>query len=66
MRQTRGAVVRELGAAPSRTLGGLVQVTGSPADRVTDAVRGLAADGIVWATRAALEGNPRARVRLAD
>jgi A/G-specific adenine glycosylase len=66
MRQARGAVVRELGAAPSRTLAGLVQVTGSPVDRVTDAVRGLAADGIVRATRAALEGNPRARVRLAD
>ena len=65
MRQTRGAVVRELGAA-SRTMATLVQVTGSPVDRVTDAVRGLAADGIVRATRAALEGNPRARVRLAD
>jgi A/G-specific adenine glycosylase len=66
MRQTRGAVVRELGAVPSRTLSSLVRVTGSPVDRVTDAVRGLAADGIVRATRAALEGNPRALVRLAD
>jgi A/G-specific adenine glycosylase len=66
MRQTRGAVVRELGAAPSRTLAALVQIMGVPVERVTDAVRGLAADGIVRATRAALEGNPRARVRLAD
>lgn len=66
MRQTRGAVVRELGAAPSHTLAALVQITGSPIDRVTEAVRGLAADGIVSATSAALEGNPRARVRLAD
>jgi hypothetical protein len=65
MRQTRGAVVRELGAA-SRAMATLVQVTGSPVDRVTDAERSLAADGIVRATRAALEGNPRARVRLAD
>jgi len=66
MRQTRGVIVRELGGVPSRPLSALATVTGCSVDTVADAVRGLAADGIVRATRAALEGNPRARVRLAD
>ena len=66
MRQVRGAVLRELRAAPWCTVSMLVRSTGLPVDRVTEAVRGLAADGIVRATRAALEGHPRARVRLAD
>lgn len=66
LRQARGAVLRELRAAPSCTVATLVRSTGLPIDRVTEAVRGLAADGIARATRAATEGHPRARVALAD
>jgi A/G-specific adenine glycosylase len=66
LRQARGAVLRELRAAPSCTMATLVRSTGLPIDRVTEAVRGLAADGIARATRAAAEGHPRARVGLAD
>jgi A/G-specific adenine glycosylase len=66
LRQARGAVLRELRAAPSCAVATLVRRTGLPIDRVTEAVRGLAADGIVRATRAAAEGHPRARVGLAD
>ena len=66
MRQMRGAVLRELRLVPSCTMSALVRRTGSPVDRVSEAVRGLAADGIVRATGAALDGRAGARVALAD
>jgi A/G-specific adenine glycosylase len=64
MRQVRGAVVTALRAHPTMTIGGLVGATGRDEEDVVTAVTGLARDGVVGATPAALAGNPRGRVRL--
>jgi A/G-specific adenine glycosylase len=65
LREVRGAVLRSLRErADATTLGALVAATGFDDRRVADAVRGLAADGVVAAGPAALEGRPRGRVSL--
>jgi len=67
LREVRGAVLRSLrerGDADATTLGALAAATGFDGRRVADAVRGLAADGVVAAGPAALEGRPRGRVSL--
>jgi A/G-specific adenine glycosylase len=64
-RQVRGAVVDLLRAHDSLTLARLSGGTGFELDRIVDAVRGLAADGVVRPGPAAAQGHPRGRVRLA-
>jgi hypothetical protein len=62
----RGAVVRALRERPSTSIAALVSSTGQPADRVSAAVRALAADGLVAAGPAALAGRTGGRVSLAS
>jgi A/G-specific adenine glycosylase len=64
-RQVRGAVIRELRDGPSASVAALARELGESVDRVGDAVRALARDGLVEASPAALGGHPRGRVRLA-
>ena len=64
-RQVRGAVVRSLRDERSATLGRLVRLTGFDLARVAVAVSALAFDGVIEAGRAALDGRPSGRVRLA-
>jgi A/G-specific adenine glycosylase len=66
MRQVRGLVLARLRLVDSATLGGLASATGQRQDRVTAAVRGLQADGVVAAGPAALAGRALGRVRLPD
>ena len=66
LRQVRGAVLAELRERSPRTLGGLTRAVGSPEPRAADAVRGLHRDGVVVASRAALEGRAGGRVSLPD
>ena len=64
LREVRGAalaVIRERGTA---TVSELVATTGAEPVRVRDAIRGLAADGVVVAGAAALAGRARGRVCL--
>jgi len=63
-RQARGAVIRVLRAEGSATVGAIAGTTSLPLQRVIDAVRALAADGMVSAGAAALAGRPRGRLRL--
>jgi A/G-specific adenine glycosylase len=63
-RQLRGAVIRELRAVDSATLGSLAARVGRSPDSVVAAVRRLAAEGLVRAGPAALDGRPSGRVRL--
>jgi A/G-specific adenine glycosylase len=63
-RQVRGAVVAVLRDRAWATTGALARRTGFEADRVLDAIRGLARDGILSAGPAALEGRAAGRVRL--
>jgi len=65
-RQLRGAVIRILRTRPSATIGALALATGKPPQRVSGAVRALAAEGLVRAGPAALAGRPVGRVRLGD
>jgi A/G-specific adenine glycosylase len=65
-RQVRGKVVEVLRARPSASLAGLARETGAPLSGVGEAVRALAADGIVRAGLSARSGRPRGRVALAD
>ena len=62
-RQVRGAVVREVAAAPT-TIARLAEATGVSEDRVGRAVRDLAAEGVVEASPVALRGDRRGKVRL--
>ncbi|HEY6568531.1 MAG TPA: A/G-specific adenine glycosylase, partial [Actinomycetota bacterium] len=62
LRQVRGAVVSQLRERSPVTLGALEVSTGFGQDRIVAAIRGLAHDGVVHASPAALEGNPRAKV----
>jgi A/G-specific adenine glycosylase len=66
LREVRGAVLGLLRAGDDEgvTLGGLATGTGFAEERVTEAVRGLAADGVVAAGPAALAGRPGGRVSL--
>jgi len=64
LRQVRGAVLAELRERDSASMARLAAVTGHAADRVRDAVRGLAADGVVAAGPVALAGGSSGRVRL--
>lgn len=64
MRQVRGAVVAHLRVRSPSTVGAVVRAVGADAGRVTDAIAGLAADGVVAASPAARRGRPRARVAL--
>jgi A/G-specific adenine glycosylase len=64
LRQVRGAVVACLRERSPRTVASVTSSTGFENDRVLAAIRGLDHDGIVHATSAALEGNPRARIAL--
>jgi A/G-specific adenine glycosylase len=64
LRQLRGAVVAALRQRPTMTVAGLAAATGRGPDEVAAAVAGLARDGVVGATPAALEGRTRGRVSL--
>jgi A/G-specific adenine glycosylase len=64
-RQVRGAVVRVLREADaSLTVAAIAERSGLPPKRVVEAVRALAAEGIVRAGPSALAGCPAGRVRL--
>ena len=63
-RQLRGRLIRELIDRPWSTIGAMARATGEPVDRVADAVRALAADGMVRAGPAALAGSRAGRVSL--
>jgi len=65
-RQLRGGVVRALLVNGSISLRRLSTETGQPLDRVADACRALAAEGLIQAGPRALAGQPAGRVRLAD
>lgn len=62
LRQVRGEVTAVLRERSPVSFGGLRRGVGEPAERVAAAVRGLAADGVVVASPAALEGRDRGRV----
>jgi len=64
-RQVRGAVVRVLRARGTISLGRLSDEIGLPEDRITPALAGLMADGLVAGGPAARQGRPSGRVRLA-
>jgi A/G-specific adenine glycosylase len=66
LREVRGAVLRALRSDRSggASIAAIAATTGFGALRVADAVRGLAADGLVAAGPAALAGRPRGRVAL--
>jgi A/G-specific adenine glycosylase len=66
LRQVRGTVLRALRQRSPRSIVELRAATGEPAARVAQAVEGLARDGVVDASEAALSGVPNARVRLPD
>ena len=65
-REARGKVVEALRARTSATLARLTLDTGVSRGRVAQAVRELAAEGIVRAGPATRAGSPRGRVALAD
>jgi A/G-specific adenine glycosylase len=64
LRQVRGRVVAALRVHPRLTVARLSTTVGSEPSKLTEAITGLVADGIVEATPAALAGRPRGRVRL--
>jgi A/G-specific adenine glycosylase len=66
LREVRGAVLRSLRSARDggSTIRGLAAATGFDGRRVAEAVRGLAADGVVAAGPAALRGRSLGRVSL--
>jgi A/G-specific adenine glycosylase len=65
-RQVRGAVIRTLRGSSPCTLQSITSGTGHPADRVVQAIAALHMEGMVVASRAALGGNPRGRIRLPE
>ena len=65
-RQVRGAVVRVLRDRPRSSVKRLADETGHPPARVAQAVVALHREGLVAAGPAALRGDPRGSVRLAD
>ena len=62
----RGSIMAELRERSPRTLGVLARAAATPMPRATDAVRGLHRDGVVEASRAALDGKAGGRVSLPD
>ncbi|HEY6568157.1 MAG TPA: A/G-specific adenine glycosylase [Actinomycetota bacterium] len=64
LRQVRGAVLAHLRERSPVTVATVTGSTGFAAERVVDAIRGLVHDGVVHASPAALQGNPRARISL--
>ena len=66
LRQVRGAVLTILRMHTTITVGRLGRLAGHPTARVLEAVRSLAADGLVTAGPGALAGRPSGRVRLPD
>jgi A/G-specific adenine glycosylase len=64
LRQVRGAVLAHLREHSTVTVATVTSSTGYETDRVVAAIRGLAHDGVVHASPAALAGNPRARISL--
>jgi A/G-specific adenine glycosylase len=65
-RQVRGAVLRALRERSPSTVAAVVSSTGQPAGRVSKAIEGLARDGVIVASAAALRGVRNARVRLPE
>jgi A/G-specific adenine glycosylase len=66
LRQMRGAVLRALRERSPRTVAALLMATGEPAARLTQAIQGLADDGVIDASPAALRGTANARIRLPE
>lgn len=66
LRQVRGAVVAGLRVRSPQTLRSVTAATGFEGSRVVQALEGLARDGVVDASVAALRGAPRGRVALSD
>jgi len=64
-RRVRGAVVRALRNHSSLSIQSLARESGEPSERVMEAIRALAREGLVDASPAALAGRLRGRVRLA-
>jgi hypothetical protein len=62
----RGAVLRVLRERSPRTVAAVMTSTGQPAGRVTQAIEGLARDGVIEASAAALGGVRNARIRLPE
>jgi A/G-specific adenine glycosylase len=65
-RQVRGAVIRTLRTHSPCSLGAIARGTGHSADRVVRAVAALHEEGMVVASPAALQGNPRGSIRLPE
>jgi A/G-specific adenine glycosylase len=65
LRQVRGGVLAALRERSPRTLAALSREAGKTTERVREAVRGLHSDGLVDASKRALDGAVRARVSLA-
>jgi A/G-specific adenine glycosylase len=63
-RHVRGEVIRMLRDRPWASVGALARDSGESVDRVAEAIRALAHDGLVEASPAALAGRPRGRARL--
>lgn len=64
LRQVRGAVLAHLRERSPVTVATVTGSTGYAPERVAAAIRGLADDGVVHASPAALAGNPRAKISL--
>jgi A/G-specific adenine glycosylase len=64
LRRVRGAIVRTLRDRPSISVAKLSEGTGEPRERLAEAIRGLVRDGLAEASRGALQGLARGRVRL--
>jgi A/G-specific adenine glycosylase len=65
-RQVRGRVIAILRARPSARLETLASAIGEPVPRVAEAVAVLKAEGLLRASAAAVAGQPRGRVALAE
>ena len=65
LRRVRGAVIRALADRSSTSIDVLSREAGESPDRIAEAVRALARDGLVDASPAALSGQLRGRLRLA-
>jgi A/G-specific adenine glycosylase len=65
LRRVRGAVIRSLACRPSASIDMLCREAGDSPDRIAEAVRALARDGLVDASPEALSGQLRGRLRLA-
>ena len=65
LRRVRGAVIRSLASRPSASIEMLCREAEESPDRIAEAVRALARDGLVDASPGAMSGQLRGRVRLA-